>query len=924
MNKLILIVLLLSISYSSFSQTNYYGKIKSFRVSSTLSDKDYIPNTVIIKFKAVASSNARSKSVSPTLDLKSTTVKSLHVKFSEVSSTARITTSAESDRIGLNRIYELKYLGNAAIETVIDELSAKKNIEYAEPAYVYHTTYIPSDPLFSTRQSYLTQVKAQQAWDIIRDASGIIIGIVDTGSELTHEDLASNIISGIDLIGSSSTNFIEDNDANVKNAASDHGVHVSGLASAVSNNAKGIASIANAKLLIVKVAADDSPGDIYNGYEGIIYAADHGAKVINCSWGGDVRSRYGEDVVNYAISRDCLIIAAGGNQGNNVPDYPAGYKGVLAVANIMSNDVKASSSNYGGYIGISAPGINIYSTTYSSTYGVKSGTSMSAPIVSSAAALIKAYYPALSMAQVGELLRVTADNVDRVNTTYAGMLGKGRLNVYRALTESAPAIRTINLTFDDQHAGTYRAGNTIDVYMDLRNYLLPATGVQVTLESTNTNVTISNATQLITEMGTLDEKAGIGAFKVTVNSGTPDNTPVEFRIVYKANGGTYEDYETFTLVVARDYMNIITGNLSTSATSIGKIGFGSANETDGLGFIYKENKLLYESSLLIGRSANAISDNARATEGSTNVHFVKQSSINESLSDNKIVGYAQFNDTGNLNGLSVDVNHTVTADKQTGKDNYIVAEYEVVNRNATDLTGVYIGMFTDWDINGGASNATAYDATTKLGYVYSTNAELPYAGVKLLSTSAPPNYYPLSLSAGFIADDNFTAAEKFTTLSSGISSPGIGSSADGHDVSFVSGYGPYSIPANGSVKVAFAYIGADNLEGLKNSAVEAQAAYDVSIGGQQITTILSSYPNPITPNNNNNVAVVINLPEDAPITLEVFNMLGAKVNTLISGTSFSKGAHTLYYSMANLNPGIYILRLGYNGKASSHKISVLK
>lgn len=924
MNKRILFVLLLSISYSSFSQTNYYGKIRSSRLSDPLNNKDYIPNTVIIKFKAVASTNAKTKSVSPPLELKSATIKSLNVKFPKNNSGAVMTTSAESDRIGLNRIYELKYSGNAAIEQVVNELAAKKNIEYAEPAYVYHTTYIPNDPQFSTRQSYLTQVKAQQAWDIIRDASGVIIGIVDTGSELTHEDLAVNIIGGKDLIGSSSTNFVEDNDANVKNAASDHGVHVSGLASAASNNARGIASIANAKLLIVKVAADDSPGDIYNGYDGIRFAVDHGAKIINCSWGGEARSLYGEDVVNYAISNDCLIIAAGGNQGNNIPDYPAGYKGVLAVANMMSNDVKASSSNYGGYIGISAPGTSVYSTTYSNTYGVKSGSSMSAPIVSSAAALVKAYYPALSMAQVGELLRVTADNVDQVNASYAGMLGKGRLNVFRALTESAPAIRTTALNFDDQHAGTYRAGNTIDVFMDLRNYLLPANGIEVTLKSSSEHVTISNATQLIAEMGTLDEKTGVGAFKVTVNSGTPDNTPVEFRIVYKANGGTYEDYETFTLVVARDYMNIITDNLSTSATSIGKIGFSSSDETEGLGFIYKENQLLYESSLMIGRSANSISDNARTTNGAINAHFVKQHSIEESLSGNKIVGYAQFNDSGNLSGLSVDVNHTVTADKQTGKDNYIVAEYEVVNRNATDLTGVYVGMFTDWDINGGASNATAFDAATKLAYVYSTDTGSPYAGVKLLSASAPLNYYPLSLSAGLIADDNFTAAEKFLALSSGISSAGIGSNADAQDVSFVSGYGPYSIPANGSVKVAFAYIGADNLEALKNSALEAQATYDISIRGQQISAVLSSYPNPITPSNNNNVAVVINLPEDAPLTLEVFNMLGQKVNTLISGTTFLKGAHTFYYSMASLNAGIYILRLRYNGKASSHKISVMK
>ncbi|PRY49934.1 putative secreted protein (Por secretion system target) [Arcticibacter pallidicorallinus] len=924
MNRLILLIVFLGFHHALYSQTNYYGDPAS--AGDAADRADYLPNTVIVKFKESSATVTKTRALRPQPTLKVARVQSLVSKFPQAALRSGISRPANTSKIGLDRIYELKYTGPADIGSVLRELRSMKDVEYAEPAYIHHTRLIPNDPYYTPRQSYLTQVGAPRAWDLIRNASGVLIGIVDSGSDLDHEDLMGNIIPrGKDLIGASAGNITEDDDPNVKSAANDHGVHVSGLASALTGNGKGISSIAgSAPLLIVKVAADDSPEDIYNGYEGIRYAVDQGAKIINCSWGTSARSLFGEDVINYAISKDCLVIAAAGNQGNDVPDYPAGYKGVLAVANILDNDTRAGTSNFGGYVSISAPGSSIFSTTYNSSYGVKSGTSMAAPIVSSAAALLKSYYPDLSMAQVGELLRVTADNIDNLNPSYAGKLGKGRLNIFRALTQTAPALRTTAIRFDDPGSGTFRAGAEIEMHIDIRNYLMPADGIEVTLRTENPYIQIKADRHQAGDIGTMEDQTGIGAFKFTVAAGAPDNMPVEFIVGFRANNGQYQDYEAFTLMVARDYLNIITDDLQTTVTSVGKIGYASKGQNNGLGFSYKGKQMLYESSLMIGYSARLVSNNARSTAGDADAHFIKRTSIAGTSQEDQIVAEARFDDSAQPEGALVDVKHTVTASKDPGKDNYIIAEYEVINRSTQNIAGTYIGMFTDWDIDGGSSNYTAYDGAGKLAYVSSNTTDAPFAGVKLLSSSAQQQYYPLSLTSGILADDNFTTAEKFQTLSSGVQSPGIGSPGSGYDVSFVSGYGPYTIPSNGSVKVAFAYIGAGSLEELRRSSLNVQSDYNIINDDKETTETLSTYPNPITSRNNSNMAVVVNLPDDVYISLSLFNMMGQKVESLLQNQAYFKGSHTLYFNVASLNAGMYVLQLTFNGKSYTHKISVVK
>ncbi len=953
----IFIFLMLQILASQAQNTVIKKKIP-FKFSRDISSKDYIPGLIILKFKAGAAPSSQTLSTKQLPTVKASSVIQIKRKFPEVDSEYKLNARGRKDE-GLNRIYELNFSKSAKIEEVISELLADPAIEYAEPAYIHHTYYSPSDPRYTSgEQNYLDVVRAPQAWDLIRNSSGIIIGIVDSGSELAHQDLAANIFyntadpvngsdddgdgftdnyAGWDFVGPTGNSIKADNNPNVVGPANDHGVHVSGIASAVSNNGIGVASIAfNAKLLIVKAGPDDSGSDIYRGYEGIKYAADKGAHIINCSWGSKSASSFGRDIVNYALNKGCLIVAAAGNSGTNQPEYPAAFQGVLAVANTSNADIKSSSSNFGDYVSLSAPGNSILSTTFNNTYGYSTGTSMSTPVVASAAALVKSYLPSLNMQQVGEQLRVTADNVDAKNPAYRGLLGKGRLNVLRALTESSPSVRIQNIKEEDRTAANVQFPDTLYLFLDVKNFLFTANGLTLNLSTENPNAVVLTPQINLGTLATLETRSQVGPFKVAIQPGTATNTLVSFRLDYLANNTSYQDFEKFSVVVAKDYLNINTNSIATTISSNGRIGFSVPDAEGGAGFAYKGNQLLFEASLMIGNSSTKVSNNARSVNDESDEHFVKVVRAHE-LANNadSVKAEARFDDSGNPNRLFIAVKQQMIGYKPEPNDKYVISEYEIFNTTNFALSNVYVGLFTDFDVFGGSTNVTQFDPSARLAYVYDKQQTAPYAAVKLLNQNSPPIYYPLSynISGNPLSDSDFTIAEKWETLSSGVKALSLGTSTAGVDVSFVSGNGPFTIPANSSIKVAFALIGGDNLQDIQTSAGLAQVKYNLISAmppPEPITRVdLKVYPNPILASSNGLSILRFALPEEGLVTLELCNVMGQTVRTLVSGQPYSRGIHYLNYDFSggyfsDVVSGVYFYRLIYNNQLTTSKISILR
>lgn len=362
----------------------------------------------------------------------------------------------------LSRLYYIYFDASYPPEEMATKLSEWDMFEYVEPKYLsYVNATMPNDSLLA-QQFHLAQINIFAGWDIDQGAANIVLAIVDNGTEYQHPDLFANIWSnaaeaqGMAGVDDDNNGFIDDiygwdfgendNDPNYGSDESNitsHGTHTAGIASAVTNNIAGIAGIGwNCSILPIKVSTNEDANAIPFGYEGIIYAADQGAQVINNSWGrSGAYSQYEQDIINYAVSKGSIVVAAAGNSNNDLPFYPAGYVHVLAVASVNENDQKASYSNYGKYVDISAPGGDLNAKIFSTfpvargEYGMMSGTSMASPVVAGVMGLLLNQFPDFNQLQLFRQIILTADRVDDLNEDYRGLIGWGRVNGFRALTE---------------------------------------------------------------------------------------------------------------------------------------------------------------------------------------------------------------------------------------------------------------------------------------------------------------------------------------------------------------------------------------------------------------------------------------------------------------------------------------------------------
>jgi serine protease len=946
--------LLLTIMFLVHAVFAQLQKNQTFKLPKNVNSQHFVKNTIIVKFKDVPFSDKTTNSLSATINDLGLSISAINpIIKSGVANRQDLATQQSIDQIGLNRVFEIKYQNNILLEEAITILLKNRNVEYAEPKYIYYTLVDPNDPSYvSNSQYYLSNIKASQAWGVQPNANGIIIAIVDSGSDLEHEDLADNIylnlndpINGIDddndgyvdnykgwdFVGLSASNLKEDNNPDVTADSSEHGVHVSGLASAVTNNSKGIASLAqNAKLMIVKVGADDNANAIYRGYDGIIYAVDHGAKIINCSWGGPGGGAFGQDVINYALSKNCLVVAAAGNSNSLEPIFPSAYQGVLAVANVNSTDFKSNSSSYGYHVGIASPGASILSTNNGDKYGIKGGTSMASPIVSSAVALVMAKFPNLTAVQVAEILKLTSDDIyaNGANNAYKDQLGKGRLNAFRALSynNNLPAIKNQKINILSQTFDSYSIGDTLSYFFDLKNILQSANNIAVTLSSTFTQVRILNSTLNINTINTNENKI-IGPFKVVVLANTPENFKVDFKLNYSNTTLNYQDFEYFSTTLNQDYQNITVNKVYSTITSIGRVGYSGNDASKGLGFIYKDENLLYEGSFMLGNAGNRVSNNARSNNGGYDQHFGKIQSVKKIENANyAYLGEAIFKDSLSVNPLGIKVKNKVFAYKDSPDDQYIIAEYELINTTNANLSNLYGGFYADWDIDNSSKNIVAYQNNTQMAYTYQPNSILPYAGIKLISNNVKANFYPHSYEVAndFLADNNFTISEKFQALSSGVQSTTLGL-PNGLDVSYTIGYGPFDLAPNQTKKIAFAFLAGHDLPNLNQTALAAQIKYNqvlTTIGNDTKLSAFSvsqNYPNPANGSSKLNVY----LPEIGQLNIAVYDILGKQQIQVFVG-KLKQGNHQIEINSQNLKTGLYYYRTTFEGQEKVMKMLVVK
>ena len=753
------------------------------------------------------------------------------------------------------------------IESFINELYGTGYFEIIEPDYAAKLNYTPSDPL-KTNQYYLQKIRAFDAWDITKGSPNIVIGIVDTGGDLNHPDLISQLYTnfaepidgvdndndgyvdnnrgwdfmGADTVNINLPNFVGDNNASNPNGGlGGHGTAVAGCAAATTDNSVGISGVGfNSKLLFTKQSADnqgENNGTIYKGYSGILYAATHGAKIINCSWGSFVYSQIQQDLINYvSLDLGCLVVAAAGNANTGAPSYPASYQQVLSVAASTANDVRTNFSNYGQTVDLIAPGRDIFTTAFDNAYEEIDGTSFSAPLVAGAAALVWAQNPTWTAAQVAEQVRVTADeSIYLVNSpSFAKQLGKGRLDVYSALTKQMPSVRAVNPKLLNASGSVALPGEEAFLYLDFTNYLQATSpGIAITLSAVQaTFAVISKSTVqpgIIGTNQTINNK--LNPFKLTINPSIAQNATLDFILTYV--DGEYADFQYISFPVNPSFLDIDDNQIVTTIASNGRLGFeNTASQTNGVGFVVNDDNLLYEMGLMMGTSSSTLFDNVRNANG-FNQEFVVTEKIREIIPGERSAAEIFGAFTDNQASKTVAVQYRSLVWREAPFDRFIVLEYKVKNISGAALNNFHMGLFADWDItDNGGGDLARWDEVNTMGYVHTAQPDVrPHAGIKLLKGVAP-GYYAIdnnhqTSGVPFGIYDGFTDTEKIAALTSGIARTEAGVDiVTGGDVSHVVSAGPYNIAANEEITVAFALVAAPDLTELQRAAQYADTAYN--------------------------------------------------------------------------------------------------
>lgn len=404
---------------------------------------------------------------------------------------------------------------------IYHDLAKKSILVFALVCFLFSADKVwaltPNDPNYLQQQIMWEQIQAPRAWDFTTGSRRVVVATIDTGADIWHDDLLSNIWSNSYEIPENNYdddkngyiddihgwNFAEDNNdvrTNVMDSVGDsdainHSTVIAGLVGAVGNNSKSAAGLNwNVSIMSLRAVGNDGNGSYAKVAKAVEYAVNHGADVISMSIVGDEYDETLKQVLYQAYKKGVVVVAAAGNDQhhngggdlNIKPNYPVCFDSdeaenwILGVSSVDSQDVLSNFADYGSCVDILAPGQNMFSLQrYAPMYGFTKdfggpwqGTSFSAPIVAGAAALLKAERPEWSAKEIISTLLSTADNINYKNPNFQNKLGFGRLNIGQAVAVSA------NFNFPVSYASWqkyYFKGNTIYTVENNTKYFFAST-----------------------------------------------------------------------------------------------------------------------------------------------------------------------------------------------------------------------------------------------------------------------------------------------------------------------------------------------------------------------------------------------------------------------------------------------------------------
>ncbi len=732
-------------------------------------------------------------------------------------------------------------------------LAQNSEIAYIEASNLYKpaskNSYLPNDPAVQNGSLWGHRLaKVYDAWSLSKGDSNVVIGIIDTGFDIDHEDLRKQVKynwkekfgkPNFDDDGngfeddSLGYDFGEDDpNARFENLNATHGTQVAGVASATPDNRTGGAGTGfNCRFMPIKIYTRNSIPNTANLCKAIRYAAENGCQIINMSLFSSlgVFSQSEQEVIDYAaLEKNVLLIASAGNDENpNLLYYPASYQHVLSVSSSNKQDEHIQLVR-NKHIDLLAPGDKIYTTAflpdkYTTDFGESSSAS---PFVAGVAGLLKSAFPNLTGLQIGEILRQTANDsiyVKSKNAPYKGLLGKGRIDALKAFTHrnAYSSVRTLSARYQDRFGNYAFRDDTIQVFVNFKNYLKPTSQkLNITISSNSPYVTILQNQSTLRTLGTLDSASVEKPFLIYLKPNLPASARIEFEV--RIENTDYQDIDFVQIVTSPEYITPQLNQLSLTVASNGRLGFADEEGKIGEGLIYKGSSVLQEAGLMIGISPNEVPNvvrinNTRKSNDfkySQNIRYMEKAQQEAQL-------HCSFADTTRTKPTGLIINQRISAKTNTPHQEYLFLDYEIHNTSSRHLDSLFVGFFADWKIGYGLNKAD-WDETDKFGYVYDAAG---YMGIKVIWDDL--GYYAFDKVDVGGNDINltrdFTIAKKYETMSKGIAKKQAGYMGFGNPVAHVLSAKIRNLTANGKQKLTFIIAAGRTLEILRQNFASALA-----------------------------------------------------------------------------------------------------
>jgi thermitase len=509
-------------------------------------------------------------------------------------------------KIGQSNLQIIDLPAGVSEQATVERLRQNPAFRHVQLDRRFKSTLAVTDPYVGS-EWHLAKIGATTAWDTTQGA-GVTIAILDSGVDPSHPDLVANLVPGFNLYG---------NNTDTSDVCG-HGTAVAGSAAARGNNGIGVAGVAGqAKIMPLRVAYLDSATNSCYAYtstiaSGITYAADHGARIANVSYGPLAGDPTIQSAANYMKSKGGLVFVSAGNNG--IDENIAPTTSLIAVSASDSADAKASWSSYGSFVSIAAPGANIWTTSKGGAYGGWNGTSFASPVAAGVAALMMAAAPTLDGAQIEQAMFATA--VDLGAPGRDPNFGYGRVNALAAVNAAivkaggtrdtqAPSASIASPAASTSVSGSVTVAVNAFDNIGLDRVELKANGTVVGVDTTAPFSFIWNSTGVPNGMNTLVATA----YDKAGNAGA--STPVAVNV---ANATTVPGRDTTPPAVAID--NPTTGSVSGTVNV-------AVHATDNSGAAALTEKLYVDNALVASGKGGSLAFAWNTRYYATGQHAIK-------------------------------------------------------------------------------------------------------------------------------------------------------------------------------------------------------------------------------------------------------------------------------------------------------------